>query len=206
MLDAAGLFDCKVVVSNSLDEYTITSILGQGGKIDSFGVGERLITAKSDPVFGAVYKLAAVEKDGVFKPRIKVSENAEKITNPGLKQVYRIYDENGKSVADLLARADEEVDLTKPYRYIDQTKPWAVRYFENCTCKKLQEKVMEDGRVIGERKTIAEIRTYVDRQLADEIWAEEQRFENPHIHYMDMSPALYELKMEMLTSFRQGEV
>lgn len=204
MLDAAGLSDCKIVVSNSLDEYTITSILGQGGKIDSFGVGERLITAKSDPVFGAVYKLVAVEKDGSFAPRIKVSENAEKITNPGLKQVYRVYDENGKSVADLIACADEEVDLTKPYRYIDQTKPWAVRYFKNCTCKKLLIKVMENGRTIGERKTIAKIREYVEKQLADEIWAEEQRFENPHIHYMDMSPALYELKMEMLTSFRQG--
>ncbi len=204
MLDAAELSDCKIVVSNSLDEYTITSILGQGGKIDSFGVGERLITAKSDPVFGAVYKLVAVEKDGSFAPRIKVSENAEKITNPGLKQVYRVYDENGKSVADLIACADEEVDLTKPYRYIDQTKPWAVRYFKNCTCKKLLIKVMENGRTIGERKTIAKIREYVEKQLADEIWAEEQRFENPHIHYMDMSPALYELKMEMLTSFRQG--
>ncbi len=204
MLDAAGLSDCKIVVSNSLDEYTITSILGQGGKIDSFGVGERLITAKSDPVFGAVYKLVAVEKDGSFAPRIKVSENAEKITNPGLKQVYRVYDENGKSVADLIACADEEVDLTKPYRYIDQTKPWAVRYFKNCTCKKLLIKVMENGRTIGERKTIAKIREYVEKQLADEIWAEEQRFENPHIHYMDMSPALYELKMELLTSFRQG--
>lgn len=204
MLDAAGLSDCKIVVSNSLDEYTITSILGQGGKIDSFGVGVRLITAKSDPVFGAVYKLVAVEKDGSFAPRIKVSENAEKITNPGLKQVYRVYDENGKSVADLIACADEEVDLTKPYRYIDQTKPWAVRYFKNCTCKKLLIKVMENGRTIGERKTIAKIREYVEKQLADEIWAEEQRFENPHIHYMDMSPALYELKMEMLTSFRQG--
>ena len=204
MLDAAGLSDCKIVVSNSLDEYTITSILGQGGKIDSFGVGERLITAKSDPVFGAVYKLVAVEKDGSFAPRIKVSENAEKITNPGLKQVYRVYDENGKSVADLIACADEEVDLTEPYRYSDQTKPWAVRYFKNCTCKKLLIKVMENGRTIGERKTIAKIREYVEKQLADEIWAEEQRFENPHIHYMDMSPALYELKMEMLTSFRQG--
>ena len=204
MLDAAGLSDCKIVVSNSLDEYTITSILGQGGKNDRIGVGERLITAKSDPVFGAVYKLVAVEKDGSFAPRIKVSENAEKITNPGLKQVYRVYDENGKSVADLIACADEEVDLTEPYRYIDQTKPWAVRYFKNCTCKKLLIKVMENGRTIGERKTIAKIREYVEKQLADEIWAEEQRFENPHIHYMDMSPALYELKVEMLTSFRQG--
>lgn len=204
MLDAAGLSDCKIIVSNSLDEYTITSILNQGGKIDSFGVGERLITAKSEPVFGAVYKLAAVEQDGVFKPRIKVSENAEKITNPGVKQVYRIYDENGKSVADLLARADEEVDLTKPYRYIDPARPWAVRHFENCTCRKLQEKVMENGRALGGQKTIGEIRAYVQKQLEDEVWQEEQRFENPHLHYMDMSPALYELKMELLTSVRRG--
>lgn len=204
MLDAAGLTDCKIVVSNSLDEYTITSILNQGGKIDSFGVGERLITAKSEPVFGAVYKIAAVEQDGVFKPRIKVSENAEKITNPGLKQVYRIYDENGKSVADLIARADEEIDLTKPYRYIDTAKPWAVRYFENCTCRRLQEKVIENGRVVCAPKTIGEIRAYVRKQLEGEVWQEEQRFENPHIHYMDMSPALYELKMEMLSNIRQG--
>ena len=97
MLDEAGLEDCKIVVSNSLDEYTITSILQQGGKIDSFGVGERLITAKSDPVFGAVYKIAAVEENGIFEPRIKVSENVEKITNPGLKDVYRVYDETGHS-------------------------------------------------------------------------------------------------------------
>lgn len=204
ILDAAGLTDCKIVVSNSLDEYTITSILNQGGRIDSFGVGERLITAKSEPVFGAVYKIAAVEQDGVFKPRIKVSENAEKITNPGLKQVYRIYDENGKSVADLLARADEEVDLTKPYRYIDPARPWAVRHFENCTCRKLQEKVVENGKAVCAPKTIGEIRAYVQKQLEDEVWQEEQRFENPHIHYMDMSPALYELKMEMLTNIRQG--
>lgn len=104
MLDDAGLDDCKIIVSNSLDEYTITSILDQGGCIDSFGVGERLITSRSEPVFGAVYKIVAVEEDGVFKPRIKISENTEKITNPGLKKVYRIYDKEGNAIADLLAK------------------------------------------------------------------------------------------------------
>jgi nicotinate phosphoribosyltransferase len=112
MLDDVGLEDCKIVVSNSLDEYTITSILQQGGKIDSFGVGERLITAKSDPVFGAVYKISAVEENGTFAPRIKISENVEKITNPGLKDVYRIYDEAGHSVADLITKAGEKVDMS----------------------------------------------------------------------------------------------
>lgn len=126
MLDDAGLEDCKIVVSNSLDEYTITSILQQGGKIDSFGVGERLITAKSDPVFGAVYKISAVEENRTFAPRIKISENVEKITNPGLKDVYRIYDEAGHSVADLITKAGETVDMLKPYRYADPVKPWKI--------------------------------------------------------------------------------
>jgi hypothetical protein len=136
MLDDVGLEDCKIVVSNSLDEYTITSILQQGGKIDSFGVGERLITAKSDPVFGAVYKISAVEENGTFAPRIKISENVEKITNPGLKDVYRIYDEAGHSVADLITKAGEKVDMSVPYRYADPVKPWKNRSFENCTAKK----------------------------------------------------------------------
>ena len=122
------------------------SILEQGGCIDSFGVGERLITAKSDPVFGAVYKIAAVEENGVFQPRIKISENVEKITNPGLKKVYRIYDENKKAIADLIAGADEVVDLSKPYRYVDPVKPWKNRYFENCTAVELQQLVVKNGK------------------------------------------------------------
>lgn len=203
MLDQAGCSDCKIVVSNSLDEYTITSLLSQGGKIDSFGVGERLITAKSDPVFGAVYKIVAVEQDGVFQPRIKVSENVEKITNPGLKQVYRIYDQEGKSIADLLTTAEEEVDLTQPYRYIDPEKPWALRNYENCTCKKLQVQMIKDGKSVRAPKSLSEIRAYVREQLENEVWMEEQRFENPHIHYLDMSPKLYERKMDMLSSKRR---
>ncbi len=202
MLDDAGLNDCQIVVSNSLDEYTIESILQQGGCIDSFGVGERLITAKSDPVFGAVYKIAAVEENGKFVPRIKVSENVEKITNPGLKKVYRVYDESGKSIADLITGEDETVDLTKPYRYVDPEKPWKTRYFENCHAVALQHKVIAGGKRVEKEKTLEEIRAYVKEQLDNEVWEEEQRFVNPHKHYMDMSPAYYELKMNLLHASR----
>lgn len=198
MLDDAGLEDCKIVVSNSLDEYTITSILNQGGKINSFGVGERLITAKSNPVFGAVYKISAVEENGSFVPRIKVSKTVEKITNPGLKQVYRVFGDCGQAVADLITGAEEEVDLTNPYRYVDPEKPWKNRHFENCTAKKLQKLIVKNGRRIAPVQSLKEIRAYVKRQLDTEIWPEEQRFENPHKHYLDMSPAYYEMKMNLL--------
>ena len=198
MLDDAGLEDCKIVVSNSLDEYTITSILNQGGKINSFGVGERLITAKSNSVFGAVYKISAVEENGSFVPRIKVSETVEKITNPGLKQVYRVFGDCGQAVADLITGAEEEVDLTNPYRYVDPEKPWKNRHFENCTAKKLQKLIVKNGRRIAPVQSLKEIRAYVKRQLDTEIWPEEQRFENPHKHYLEMSPAYYEMKMNLL--------
>lgn len=202
MLDEAGLEDCKIVVSNSLDEYTITSILKQGGQIDAFGVGERLITAKSDPVFGAVYKIAAVERDGVYEPRIKVSETVEKITNPGFKRVFRIYGEEGYAVADLLTGIDEEVDMSKPYRYVDPEQPWKNRFFENCTVKELQQLVIKDGKRIVPKQSLSEIREYVQEQLAKEIWQEEQRFENPHKHYLDMSPDYYDMKMSLLHDIR----
>lgn len=198
MLDKAGLDDCKIFVSNSLDEYTISSILNQGGEIDGFGVGERLITAKSDPVFGAVYKIAAVEEAGHFVPRIKVSESVEKITNPGLKKVYRIYEEQGHAVADLITLQDEQIDLNKPYRYVDSDKPWQKRYFSNCTAKELQQQVVKDGRRTAFKTDLKAIRDYVELQLGKEIWQEEQRFENPHKHYLDMSPLYYSLKTALL--------
>jgi len=198
MLDAAGLNDCTIIASNSLDEYTIRSILSQGGCIDSFGVGERLITSKSEPVFGAVYKLSAIERDKKFIPKIKISENEEKITNPGLKKVYRIYDENNKAVADLITLYDEEVDCSKAYRYIDPKKPWKDRYFENCVAKELFVQIFKDGKLVYNKPSLQEIADYVKMQLAGEIWEEEQRFENPHLHYVDMSMALYKLKMSML--------
>lgn len=205
MLDAAGLEDCKIIVSNSLDENTITSILEQGGKVDSFGVGERLITAKSDPVFGAVYKISAVEEDGVFVPRIKISENIEKITNPGLKDVYRIYDETGHAVADLITKAGEEVDMSQPYRYVDPQKPWENRYFKNCTAVKLQKPVILKGKKVMESEPLDIIRDRVKEQLSSEIWEEEQRFYNPHKHYLDMSPFYYEMKMGLLHESRKEE-
>lgn len=197
-LDKAGLEDCKIIVSNSLDEYTIGSILDQGGCIDSFGVGERLITAKSDPVFGAVYKLSEIEKNGEKYPKIKISETVEKITNPGRKEVYRIYDEDGHAKSDYIARYDEVLDTSKPIKYINPLKPWKDRYFTDIKMVKLQKQVIKDGKRISEKKSLDEIRSFVKFQLENEIWKEEQRFENPHIHYMDMSPEYYKLKMELL--------
>lgn len=203
MLDEAGLSDCQIVASNSLDEYTITSLIEQGGKIDSFGVGERLITSKSEPVFGAVYKIAAVERDGVYQPRIKVSENVEKITNPGLKKVYRVYDETGKAVADLIGRHDEEIDMGEPFRYIDPVAPWRQRTFDHCTCKELQVPIFKDGRLLYELPSLDQIREYVRNQMEEEMWTEEQRFENPHVHYLDMTPNYYDMKMELLYTIQK---
>ena len=204
MLDAAGLEDCKIVASNSLDEFTIQSILNQGGCIDSFGVGERLITASSDPVFGAVYKLVSIQKGKACIPKIKVSETFEKITNPGQKKLYRVYDKTGKAIADLITLQDETIDVAKPYRYVDPQKPWKVCSFANCTAKELQQPVIKDGRRVTEKRSLSEIRDYVQRQLSTEIWEEEQRFENPHRHYVDMSCGYYALKMALLHEIQAG--
>lgn len=198
MLDNAGMEDCKIMASNSLDEYTITSILSQGGPIDIFGVGERLITSKTDPVFGAVYKIVGIEKQGQWEPRIKVSESVTKITNPGLKNVYRVYSAEGKAIAELLTLPGEKPSTDSPYCYIDPEKPWKELYFENCTFKNMQELVIKDGKQIVKSPTLKEIRAYVENQLTHEIWEEEQRFENPHSHYLDMSPEYYHMKMDLL--------
>lgn len=205
MLDAAGLTDCKIVVSNSLDEFSIESLFNQGAQIDLFGVGERLITSKSNPVFGAVYKVSAIEKNGEFIPKIKISENVDKITNPGFKQVYRIYDDNGKAVADLLTLHDEEVDLGKAYSYVDPKKPWKHRVFEHCWARPLLKKIIENGKLVHNLPSLKQIREFVEHQLSTEIWDEEQRFVNPHIHYLDMSHQLYELKMKLLGENRNHE-
>ena len=201
MLDAAGFTDAKIVVSNSLDEYTITSILDQGGCIDAFGVGERMITARSEPVFGAVYKLCAVAgPDGAFEPRIKVSETVAKITNPGLKRVYRVYNADGKAVADLIT-GWEGIDpdaVRTGYRFVDLERPWKKREFVGCTARPLQRQVMAAGARTQPPAAARDIAAYVRRQLKDEIWEEEQRFEYPHKHYIDMSPEYYAMKMHML--------
>lgn len=202
ILDEAGCDDCKIVVSNSIDEYTINSLNKQGAMIDSYGVGERMITAKSQPVFGGVYKLAAVEEDGVFVPKIKISENVEKITTPGFKSLWRIYDKtSGYGIADVITFADEEIDDTKPYPYMDEKKPWKRRVFENFTCEKLQKTIFKDGCLVYELPDISEIQKKVKEQLEVTVWPEEQRFENPHIHYVDLSMKLYETKQKLLENF-----
>lgn len=209
MLDKAGLEDCKIIVSNSLDEHTISSLNMQKARIDGYGVGERLITGASSDysdetlsLLGAVYKIAAVEENGKFEPRIKVSGSVEKITNPGLKKVYRVYDQSGKAKADLIAKADEEVDLSGEFRFVDPDMPWKNLKFVNCTTKCLQVKVFENGKRVYELPSLEEIRAYVKKQLEEEIWEEEQRFVNPHKHYMDMTPDYYELKMGLLHDSR----
>ena len=198
MLDAAGLEDAKIIVSNSLDEFTILSILKQEAPINAFGVGERMITARSEPVFGGVYKLCAVGRDGIWEPRIKISDTVEKTTNPGLKDVYRIYGEDGMAIADLIVQAGEPVDVKHEYRFVDPQRPWKQLKFENCTAKKLQQQVVRDGKRVYEPVPVPEIAAFVKQQLETEIWREEQRFENPHPHYLDMSPAYYQMKMVLL--------
>lgn len=198
MLDEAGLTDCTISASNSLDEYTITSLIDQGGCIDSFGVGERLITARSEPVFGAVYKLVCVEHNGVSEPRIKISETVEKITNPARKRVYRVYNKTGHAISDLITLYEEEVDVSEPYRYVNPSKPWRSRSYMDVTVRELQKPVMRAGRRVAPLPGLQEIRSYVARQLQDEIWEEEQRFDNPHLHKLVMSPAYYETKMDLL--------
>ena len=207
MLDEAGYEAAKIVVSNSLDEYTITSILDQGGKIDSFGVGERMITAKSDPVFGAMYKLCAVTNDrGEFEPRIKISETVEKITNPGLKRVYRVFNAEGKAFADLIAGADgvSPEAVRDGIIVIDPERPWKKRLFRDCTLRELQKKVMDGGRRTEKSPSVREIAKYVRHQLNEEIWEEEQRFRNPHKHYIDMTSDYYNMKMGMLEEKAHG--
>ncbi len=199
MLDEAGLTDCQIIATNSLDEFTIRSILQQGGCVDSFGVGERLITAMSDPVFGAVYKLVAVGRNEACCPKIKISETFEKITNPGKKRVWRVYNEGGHAIADMLTLDGETPDFSGGCPYIDPQKPWKNASFVGCTGRELQKAVMLDGKRIAAQPSLTQIREYVKRQLATEIWPEEQRFENPHRHFLDMSPAYYKMKIDLLS-------
>lgn len=200
VFDENDMQDCKIIVSNSIDEFLIKSLQKQGAKIDSYGVGERMITSKSDPVFGGVYKLAAVmNENGDFVPRIKISENMEKITNPGRKKLWRIYSrETGFALADLITMYDEEVDDTKPYRFINPEKPWKNMQYDNFIAKELKQPIFRDGKLVYDKPKLDDIKAYVAYQLEHNVWEEEQRFENPHVHYVDLSPELYNIKKKML--------
>lgn len=199
MLDEAGLPDCKIVISNSLDEYIIRDLLNQGSQIDAFGVGERLITSKSAPVFGGVYKLSAIEDaNGNIIPKIKISENTAKITNPHFKKVYRIYSKGtGKAEADLICIHDETIDPSLPLTIFDPVYTWKSKTYENYELRLLLEPIFKDGKLVYKRPTTAEIRAYCKEQLAM-LWDEVKRFENPHNYYVDLSQKLWDLKQEML--------
>lgn len=198
MLDDAGFTDCKIVVSNSLDENIIRDIILQGAKIDSFGVGERLITAKSNPVFGGVYKLVAKEENGEIVPKIKISENPEKITNPHFKKVYRIYDkQNGKATADLICVHDEVIDETKPLEIFDPAQTWKRKVCEDYTLRELLVPIFRDGECVYRSPHISEIQQYCRAQV-DTLWEEVTRFENPHRYYVDLSQKLWDIKHELL--------
>lgn len=199
ILDDAGLFMCKITASNSLDEYLIRDLMMQGAQIDTFGIGERLITSKSAPVFGGVYKLVAVENEaGEIIPKIKISENIGKITNPHFKKVYRLYDkESGKALADQLCIYDEVIDDTRPLTIFDPEAIWKTKTLSNFTVRELQVPVFVNGQCVYESPSINEIRNYCAQQV-DLLWDEVKRFENPHNYYVDLSQKLWELKNKML--------
>ncbi len=199
MLDEAGYPDCQIVASNSLDEYIIRDMLMQGAKVDLFGVGERLITASSCPVLGGVYKLSGVEKDGEIIPKIKLSENVQKITIPGNKKVFRLYDkETGKAIADLVTLMDEEIDESKPYELFDPDYTWKRKTVSDFVARELLEPVFVSGKCVFKKKPIKEIRAYCAEQV-DTLWDEVTRFENPHNYYVDLSQPLWDLKRELLS-------
>ena len=199
MLDDAGLTGCRIFASNALDEYIIRDLFLQGAQIDAFGVGERLITSRSEPVFGGVYKLAAVEdKDGNIIPKIKISENPAKITTPHFKKVYRLFDnEGGKAFADLVTLHDEMVDTSKPLELFDPDATWKRKTFTNFTAQELLVPIFQGGRLVYPRPSIQEIRAYCARQIELQ-WDEVKRFENPHNYYVDLSQKLWDIKQELL--------
>ena len=199
MLDEAGWTECQISVSNSLDEYIIQDILRQGPKIDLFGVGERLITAKSEPVFGGVYKLVAVEnEDGSVLPKIKISENVGKITTPHYKKLYRFFGrDTGKAIADYLCVYDETVDDSCDMEIFDPDATWKRKNVYNFEAKELQVPIFKNGQLVYTCPALEEIRTYCLEQV-DKLWDEVKRFDNPHTYYVDLSQKLWDVKYGLL--------
>ncbi len=205
MLDEAGFTECKIVVSNSLDENIIRDIILQGAKIDSFGVGERLITAKSNPVFGGVYKLVAKEKDGKVIPKIKISENPEKITNPHFKKVYRIFDkETNVAIADLLCVYDEVIDEGQPLVLFDPIETWKKKTVENYYVRELLVPIFKNGECVYKTPHISEMQSYCKEEVG-KLWDEVKRFENPHRYYVDLSKKLWDIKQALLENRGKSE-
>ena len=197
ILNEAGFEDCKICGTNALDEYIITSILDEGAKIDLFGVGENLITAKSNPVFGGVYKLVAIEKDGKIVPKIKISDNTIKITNPGFKKVYRFYDNNtNKALADVITLNDEVIPADS-YTIFDPANPWKKKTLKNYTVRPIQELIFDNGKLVYTSPNLKEISENAKKEL-DTLWSEVKRMKNPHKYYVDLSQKLWDLKNKLL--------
>ena len=199
MLDEAGWTECQISVSNALDEYLIENLLHQGAKIDMFGVGERLITAKSEPVFGGVYKLVAVEKDdGTIVPKIKISENIGKITNPHFKKVYRFYgNDTGKAIADYMCLYDETVDDSGEMEIFDPEATWKTKTVYNFTARQLLVPIFKGGQLVYQCPDLQQVRKYCLEQV-DTLWDEVKRFDNPHTYYVDLSQKLWDIKNDLL--------
>ena len=199
MLDEAGYPDCKIVASNSLDEHLIKDMLSQGAKVDLYGVGERLITSKSSAVFDGVYKLVAVENDeGEIIPKIKISENVQKITNPHFKKLYRFYDNTTyKAIADLMTVHDEVIDENKPIELFDPVYTWKRQTLTNYTCRQLLVPIFKNGELVYNLPTLQEIRDHCVREV-NTMWESVTRFENPHAYYVDLSQKLWDIKHELL--------
>lgn len=199
MLDEAGFKDCKICGTNSLDEYLISSLLEQGAEIDLFGVGENLITSSSDPILNGVYKLVAIEKDGNIIPKIKITDNTIKITNPSFKKLYRIYDKTtNKAIADVITLFDEEIPEDN-YVIFDPQSPWKKKSLTNYYVKELQKQIFKSGKLIYTTPSLKEIAQYSKLELAT-LWDEVKRIKNPHKYYVDLSKKLWDLKNSMLSN------
>lgn len=199
MLDQAGFQDCKICVSNSLDEFTIKEILTEGACVDSFGVGERMITSSSEPVFGGVYKLAGIEdKAGHIIPKIKISENIAKITTPCFKNLWRLFDRNsGKAIADVITLFNEVIDDTKPYTIFDPSNTWKRKTVEDFRAIPLRTQIFKYGKNVAQPKTLQQIQAYCKEQI-NTLWPEVLRFDHPHKYYVDLSKKLWDIKAELL--------
>ena len=203
MLDKAGFEDCKIVASNSLDEYIIRDLILQDAKVDLFGVGENLITGRSEPVFGGVYKLVAVQEGDKLAPRIKISESPEKVTTPGFKKLYRLYDrKSGKASADYITLFEEEIDDTKPLTIFDPNAIWKKKTLEDFEAVSLLEPIYEKGRRLYRSPSLKEIQDFCKVELG-RMWDEIKRFEYPHRYYVDLSESLWTLKTIMLNDFER---
>lgn len=202
ILDNAGFPDCKICASNSLDEYIIRDMLVQGACVDSFGVGERMITSSSYPVFGGVYKLSGVEdEEGHITPKIKISENVSKITTPGFKKIYRLYDRStGKAIADVITLHDENIDDSKPYEIFDPDFVWKKKLVTNFRAVNVRRQIFKNGKCVADQHTLPELQAFCRAQV-DTLWDEVKRFENPHRYYVDLSKKLWTLKNNMIAKY-----